>query len=894
MTLQLTPAMRQYVEIKSRFRDCIVFFRMGDFYEMFFEDAIRASRLLDIALTSRDKDSNIPMCGVPHHARNAYLSKLIRRGCKVAVCEQIEEPGQKGIFRREVTEVVTPGLVFHEECLDARGNNFLAAVRFAPPFAYAALDATTGEFHHETCGTEEALADALFRLSPAEFVALEGEGTPSTPRGKRLVEGKLLSMLSPSAAGSFDPPGRIEGIPAQGHPAAGVVRAILYYLHVHQPAALSEIARVSERVGERYLAMDETAVRTLEIFSTLSGERRGSLIWAVDRTRTPMGARALRSWLAVPLQDIDRIGERHDAVGELLEAHGVRKELAGRLDSMGDLPRLASRLAQDRSGPRDVGALRDNLALIPALKGALGEPGASLLRDVRERLGDHSEAAERISRSLADELPAGYKEGGVFRQGYDGRVDELTHLLTHGREMLTELESRERRRTGIGALKVGYNRVFGYYIEVSRANMDRVPEDYIRKQTLANAERYVTQELKEFESRVLRAQEERNAREEELFLALRESLKRHLPSIQAAAEAVADLDVLLSFSRARGRRRVRAPACERGQGYPHRERPAPRGGEDARSSRVRPERLPSFSRRGPPGDHHGPEHGGEVDVHPAGGADRPAGPRGSYVPADRAEIGVVDRIFTRIGASDDLSRGESTFMVEMRETARILDGITDRTLVVLDEVGRGTSTYDGLSIAWAVAEHLHDAPARPKVLFATHFHELTDIVSTSAFARNYHVAVREWQGDIIFLRRIDEGVASKSYGIQVACLAGLPPSLVARARDILKNLESAEYNEFGLRRSQAHRGEVRMPPRWTCFPAGNGGKRSVRVTASRIDEPVSRHSDSVTSADTEYPAVVEASNQTAPTAHTLSTIGSGQILELPHVTRIRRFPSGGA
>ena len=798
MTLQLTPAMRQYVEIKSRFRDCIVFFRMGDFYEMFFEDAIRASRLLDIALTSRDKDSNIPMCGVPHHARNAYLSKLIRQGCKVAVCEQIDEPGQKGIFRREVTEVVTPGLVFHEECLDARGNNFLAAVRFVPPFAYAALDATTGEFHHETCATEEALADALFRLSPAEFVALEGEGTPSTSRGKRLVEGKLLTMLSPSAAGSFDPPGRIEGVPAQGHPAAGVVRAILYYLHVHQPAALSEIARVSERVGERYLAMDETAVRTLEIFSTLSGERKGGLLWAVDRTRTPMGARALRSWLAMPLQDIDRIGERHDAVGELLEAHGVRKELAGRLDSMGDLPRLASRLAQDRSGPRDVGALRDNLALIPALKGALGEPGAPLLRDVRDRLGDHSEAAERISRSLADELPAGFKEGGVFRPGYDGRVDELTHLLTHGREMMAELESRERRRTGIGALKVGYNRVFGYYIEVSRANVDRVPEDYIRKQTLANAERYVTQELKEFESRVLRAQEERNALEEELFLALRESLKEHLPSIQAAAEAVADLDVLLSFSELAadggyGRPRVNGGkdiVIENGR-HPVVEKMLGRHAFVPNDCRLSPDeaRLAIIT---------GPNMAGKSTFIRQVALIVLLAHAGSYVPADRAEIGVVDRIFTRIGASDDLSRGESTFMVEMRETARILSGISERTLVVLDEVGRGTSTYDGLSIAWAVAEHLHDAPARPKVLFATHFHELTDIVSTSAFARNYHVAVREWQGDIIFLRRIDEGVASKSYGIQVARLAGLPPALIERARDILKNLESAEYNEYGL------------------------------------------------------------------------------------------------
>lgn len=837
MTLQLTPAMRQYVEIKSRFRDCILFFRMGDFYEMFFEDAIRASRLLDIALTSRDKDANIPMCGVPHHARNAYLSKLIRQGCKVAVCEQMEEPGQKGIFRREVTEVVTPGLVFHEECLDARGNNYLAAVRFAAPFAYAALDATTGEFHHETCPTEEALADALFRITPAEFVALEGEGKPSTPRGKRLIEGKLLTELSPAAAGSFEPPGRMENVPPPGHPAAGVVRAILYYLHVHQPAALSEITRVSERAGVRYLAMDETAVRTLEIFSTLSGERKGSLLWAVDRTRTPMGARLIRSWLAMPLQDVDRIGERHDAVGELLEAHGIRKELASRLDSMGDLPRLASRLAQDRSGPRDVGALKDNLAALPALREALGEPASPLLRGVLERLGDHSEAAGLISGALADELPAGYREGGVFRPGYDGRVDELTHLLTHSREMLSELEARERRHTGIGALKVGYNRVFGYYIEVSRANLERVPDDYVRKQTLANGERYVTQELKEFETRVLRAQEERNAREEELFLALRESLKGCLPSIQAAAEAVAELDVLLAFSEL---------AADGGYG-----RPRVNGGKDiviengrhpvVEKMLGRHAFVPNDCRLSPDGARlaiiTGPNMAGKSTYIRQVALIVLLAHAGSFVPADRAEIGVVDRIFTRIGASDDLSRGESTFMVEMRETARILSGISGRTLVVLDEVGRGTSTYDGLSIAWAVAEHLHDAPARPKVLFATHFHELTDIVSTSAHARNFHVAVREWQGDIIFLRRIDEGVASKSYGIQVARLAGLPVSLIDRARDILKNLESAEYNEFGLPSLSGRRGEGANPAQMDLFSRGERRTEESVLEELRRTEP---------------------------------------------------------
>jgi DNA mismatch repair protein MutS len=798
MSLQLTPAMRQYVEIKSRYRDCILFFRMGDFYEMFFEDAIRASRLLDIALTSRDREANIPMCGVPHHARNAYLSKLIRQGCKVAICEQIEEPGQKGIFRREVTEVVTPGLVFSEECLDARGANYLAAVRFRPPYAYAALDATTGEFFHETCETEEMLSDALFRIAPAEFVALEGEGSPQTVRGKRLVDGKLLTLLSPGPALAFLPPASIEGMPAQDHPACGVVRAALHYLHLHQPAALQEITRVSEREGRRHLAMDETASRTLEIFATLSGERKGSLLWAVDRTRTPMGARMLKAWLAAPLLDVARIGDRHDAVGELLEAHAARKALSPLLDGMGDLPRLASRLAQDRSGPRDVAALRDSLAQIPAIRDALGAPYSKLLSAVRDRLGDHREAAGKIASALSDDPPAGHREGGIFRKGYDPRVDELSHLLAHGKGMLQEMEARERQATGIGTLKVGYNRVFGYYIEVSRPNLEKVPTGYIRKQTLVNAERFITPELKEFESKVLRAREERNAREEELFLALRQELKRFLPAISAAADGVAELDVLQGFAELAagggyGRPKVHAGrdiVIENGR-HPVVEKILGRHAFVPNDCRLSPEgaRMAIVT---------GPNMAGKSTYIRQVALIVLLAHAGSFVPADRAEIGAVDRIFTRIGASDDLSRGESTFMVEMRETARILSGVTDRTLVVLDEVGRGTSTYDGLSIAWAVAEHLHDAPAKPKVLFATHFHELTDIVSTSPSARNYHVAVREWQGEIIFLRRIDEGSASKSYGIQVARLAGLPDSVIERARDILKNLETAEDNEFGL------------------------------------------------------------------------------------------------
>jgi len=837
MSLQLTPAMRQYVEIKSRYRDCILFFRMGDFYEMFFEDAIRAARLLDIALTSRDKESNIPMCGVPHHARNAYLSKLIRQGCKVAICEQLEELGQKGIFRREVTEVVTPGLVFHEECLDARGSNFLAAVRFVPPFAYAALEATTGEFFHETCGSEEALADALFRISPAEFVALEGEGAPAGSRGKRLIEGKLLTEVSAAAAAAFRPPATVEGIPPPDHPAAGVTRAALYYLHLHQPAALSEIARVTEREGRRYLAMDETAVRTLEIFSTMSGERKGSLLWAVDRTRTPMGARALRGWLAAPLLDVARIGERHDAVEELLEAHAVRKELAARLDAMGDLSRLASRLAQDRSGPRDLGALRDSLMALPAVKESLGEPYAALLREVRDRLGDHSAATDAIHRALADDLPAGFREGGVFRPGYDERVDELIHLLTHGKGMLTEMEARERQRTGIGSLKVGYNRVFGYYLEVSRAHQEKVPPDYIRKQTLANAERYITPELKEFESRVLRAQDERNEREEELFLALRQSLKVHLPGIHAAADAVAELDVLLSFAETAASGGYGRPRVNAGRDI------VIENGRHAVVEKIlgRHAFVPNDCRLSPAGVRlaviTGPNMAGKSTYIRQVALIVLLAHVGSYVPADRAEIGVVDRIFTRIGASDDLSRGESTFMVEMRETARILSGITDRTLVVLDEVGRGTSTYDGLSIAWAVAEHLHDAATRPKVLFATHFHELTDIVSTSAHAGNFHVAVREWQGDIIFLRRIDEGSASKSYGIQVARLAGLPAAAIERAREILKNLESAEYNEFGLPALAGARAGVRDAAQMDLFARGERREEEAVLEEIRRSDP---------------------------------------------------------
>jgi len=794
----LTPAMRQYVEIKARYRDCILFFRMGDFYEMFFEDALRASRLLDIALTTRDKDAGIPMCGVPCHARNAYLSKLIRQGCKVAICEQIEEPGGRGIFRREVTEVVTPGLVFHDECLDARGNNFLAAVRLAPPFAYAALDATTGEFFFEVCDGAEALADALVRLSPAEFVFVEGQAEPPTERLRRLVEGRLCTVLSPAAlAGPSAAPGP-PGAPPPDHPAHAVVRAALEYVRIHQPLVLGEIRRVEERRADRYLALDETALRTLEIFSTTAGERKGSLLWAVDRTRTPMGARLLRSWLAAPSVDPERIGERHDAVADLVEHPGARRALGEALARMGDLARLSTRLAQGRAGPRDLLALAESLEALPAAKEVLSGCAAPLLRETARGMGDHAAAAAKIRAALRDDAPAGWKDGGVIRPGYDARVDELSRLLTDGRALIAEMEERERRRTGIASLKIRDNRVFGYYIEVSRANLDRVPHDYVRRQTLAGAERFVTPELKDFEARVLRAKEERNAREEELFCALREDLKGDLPAFFAAAEAAARADVLLGFADLAAASGYSRPRVHEGRDL------VIENGRHPVVERIlgRHAFVPNDCRLSPDGCQvaivTGPNMAGKSTYIRQVALIVLLAQAGSFVPADRAEIGVVDRIFTRIGASDDLARGESTFMVEMRETARILAGLTPRTLVVLDEVGRGTSTFDGLSIAWAVAEFLHESPHRPKVLFATHFHELTDIARTAFRVANFHVAVREWQGEIVFLRRIDEGSASRSYGIQVARLAGVPEAVVARARDILKNLEGAEYNEYGV------------------------------------------------------------------------------------------------
>jgi DNA mismatch repair protein MutS len=788
--------MRQYVEIKSRYRDCILFFRMGDFYEMFFEDAIRASRLLDIALTSRDKEANIPMCGVPYHARNAYLSKLIRHGCKVAICEQMEEPGGKGLFRREVTEVVTPGLVFHDECLDARGNNFLAAVRFVPPFAYAALDATTGEFYFEACDKEEALTDALFRLAPAEFISVDGDGDPPG-RFRRVLEGKLHSRLSSATVDAFEAV-EPEGMPGPGHPARGMVRAALCYLQLHQPAALSEISRVQEREGSRYLAMDEAAVRTLEIFSTISGERRGSLLWAIDRTRTPMGARLLRAWLSAPLVDTVKIGERHDAVSEFAESTTARQEIGKSLSGMADLARLGSRLAQDRSGPRDIAALADTLELLPEIRSQMASVRSPLLLRSREGVGDHDAAVGKIRSTLRGEPPAGWREGGVIREGFDPKVDELVHLLTHGRNMLAEMEERERLRTGISNLKIRHNRVFGYYIEISKSHLEKVPPDYVRRQTLVSAERFVTQELNDFEARTLRAEEERNAREEELFLALRDELKGFLPGITGASEAVAEIDVLLSFADLAVSSGYSRPVVNDGRDI------VIENGRHPVVERIlgRHAFVPNDCRLSPDGCRMaiitGPNMAGKSTYIRQVALIVLLAHAGSFVPAEKAEIGAIDRIFTRIGASDDISRGESTFMVEMRETSRILSGLTPRTLVVLDEVGRGTSTFDGLSIAWAVAEHLHDSPHAPKVLFATHFHELTDIVQTSPKAQNFHVAVREWQGDIIFLRRIDPGSASKSYGIQVARLAGIPESVVSRARDILKNLESAEYNEYGM------------------------------------------------------------------------------------------------
>ncbi|WP_417915702.1 DNA mismatch repair protein MutS [Candidatus Electronema sp. JM] len=822
----MTPMLRQYLEIKEQHPGTILFYRMGDFYEMFFEDAEKASRVLGITLTSRNKgdENEVPMCGVPYHAVSGYLSKLVQAGFRVAICEQVEDPKQaKGIVRREVVRVVSPGVTTDEQLLDAKSNTFVCALAAARKgqkllaVGLSFLDVSTGNFLISEApineGRFDLVEDEITRMQPAEILLAEEEAEPLAA----LTES--LKTLLPSLCLTLRPDSSFEGHAARstllehfrisslaGFGCEGLdsgIRAaggLLAYIQETQKTELTFIRQLRLLTRSGFLIIDESSRRNLELTETLiGGKRAGSLLSVLDLTSTPMGARLLRQRLLFPLQDKARIEQRLNAVDNLVSDSLRRQEMQEQLKGIYDMERLCSRLVLGHGNARDMAALKCSLACLPELKKLLLNAPPVLLQEIGLELDPLFDLHDLIHRAIRDDAPVTLREGGLIREGFHAGLDELLRLLRDGKQLVAELEAKERQRSGIAKLKVGYNRVFGYYFEISRAQQKgELPDYFIRKQTLANAERFITPELKELEEKIATAEEKRLLLEYDLFIQIREQIAAQSERLLQTAHAVARADFLVSLAEAAARYHYTKPQVSTGDAlcivegrHPVIERSMDAGRfvpNDVLLDQEAQELLIIT----------GPNMAGKSTVLRQIALIVLMAHIGSFVPAAQAEICLIDRIFTRVGAMDDLRRGQSTFMVEMNETANILNNATERSLVILDEIGRGTSTYDGLAIAWAVAEELADKNGRGvKTMFATHYHELTDLATTHPRIRNYSIAVREHKGSIIFLHKLVKGAASRSYGIQVAALAGVPKQVVQRAQEILTNIERGEFTPTG-------------------------------------------------------------------------------------------------
>ena len=807
--------MRQYLDVKRAHRDALVVFRMGDFYEMFYEDAVAAARVLELTLTSRAKDASgtaIPMCGFPFHALDNYLGRLIRKGYRVAICDQVEDPKKaKGLVKREVTRVVSPGTFTESSYLDAREPAFLAAVAFGagavPTIGIAFLDTSTGEFAATECagpGARAAIAAELAVIRPKELlVADEADITDLLPvfaavRTTR-VEGWMLdparaqeTLLAQFRVASLSGYGLDHALQATS--AAG---AIVDYVRSTQKADLTHVRDITLRASNDAMAIDPVTLRHLNVVEGVDGGREGSLLDAVDRTITAMGGRQLRAWLLRPLVTVERIQDRLDAVEEFAFRTTERAKLRDTLKGMHDIERLIARISLGTGGPRDLASLGQSLALLPRVRMLLSELSAPLVRSFSAEIDDLADVRADIDRTIIEEPPALARDGGMVRDGVDLELDDLRGISRGGKTAIAAMEEAERQRTGISSLKVRYNRVFGYYIEISKTNLGAVPADYIRKQTVVGGERFITPALKEFEEKVLTADERIIARELEIYEALRARVVAETGRVLDSARALASLDALAGLADTAAAANFTKPVVHSGAEF---------SATDARHPVVERHVASAFV----PNDVllddagrqlivlTGPNMGGKSTFLRQTALLAVLAQAGSFVPARSAKLSVVDRIFARVGASDNIARGQSTFMVEMQETAAILHTATHRSLVILDEIGRGTATFDGLSIAWAVAEHLaSNDRARPKTIFATHYHELTDLADALPSVANFHVAAREFKDDIIFLHKVIEGRSDRSYGIQVARLAGLPAAVVRRATDILKSLEQDEMQRGG-------------------------------------------------------------------------------------------------
>jgi DNA mismatch repair protein MutS len=842
--------MRQYLQIKGQYPDTILFFRLGDFYEMFFEDAEVASRELDLTLTSRNKNSpdKVPLCGVPYHAASAYISRLIAKGYKVAICDQVEDPRQaKGIVRREVTRVVTPGLVLDAENLEADHNNFLLSL--APPdphegsrYGLAYVDISTGDFRIAETEDFSTVEDEVLRIDAREV--LLPEGLDHAKSFEAAYAGRKPPLWNPWAAShfAFDSACRMlekqfgseriqqmisEGF-RKGLCAAG---ALVVYLQETQKQLPGHLHGITTYEIQDYMILDDAALRNLEIVQTwMDRSKKHSLLGVLDLSRTAMGARLLRRWIQYPLLQAARIQRRLDAVEELTGHEIERAALRETLQEVQDLERLNSRISLGIANPRDLVSLRESVAKLGKIHDRLAAFGSEMLQDILRHIDPLEDVVSLLDRALQDEPPVTVREGGIFREGYHGELDELKGASRDGKRWIAALEAKERERTGIGSLKVRYNKVFGYYIEVTRANLASVPEDFDRKQTLANAERFTTPALKEYEQKVVGAEERAHNLEYELFQQLRTQVAEQSLRIRTTAQSVARLDVLACLAEVAVRNDYtrpeitltdelviwegRHPVIEQ---MPLEERFVPNDAYvDGKNNR-----MVIIT---------GPNMAGKSTYMRQLALIVLMAQMGSFVPASSARVGLVDRIFTRVGAMDNLVRGQSTFMVEMKEAAHILEKATPRSLILLDEVGRGTSTFDGVSIAWAIAEFI-DQRVGARTLFATHYHELAELASLYPTIKNCHVSVKEWGENILFLRKVMEGSSSHSYGIQVARLAGVPSHVIQRAKEILDNLESGQWDETG---------HPRLAPSRKARPHGEEQQLSLFPAAHPIAEDIQR------------------------------------------------------
>ena len=810
-----TPLMRQYYKIKERHPKAILLFRMGDFYESFDDDAKTVSRLLGITLTERNNGDadDVPMAGFPHHALDSHLPKLIRSGLRVAICEQVEDADDSSgkVVDRDVVEVVTPGVSFHDQLLNPKQSNFLAALHFGTGrdkdrIGFSFIDATTGEFSVTEAGLDQ-LQDLIQTVAPSEVI-VDKRKTERLQQHLREVPftvteqedwvfkydfayQTLLEHFETHSLKGFGVNDMDLGVVASG--------AALHYLGETQKGTLPHVRKIKRYSKDEHIALDPETKRNLELVQSIQDDgHEGTLVSILDETETPMGGRRLRAWLVRPLRDVGRIRHRLDAVEAFVDDRTLRDDLREELNQMGDLERLAGKVATGRAAPGDLIAIKHTLRRLPNVLGLLTDADSDALGTIEDDLSPCPEMVDRIQSALVDDPPAKISEGGLIRDGYSEELDELRTIAQEGKDWVANLEKEESERTDIPSLKVGFNKVFGYYIEVTNTHADKVPEDYIRKQTLVDSERYVTPELKEMEEKILTAEEKIETLEQELFNELRDQIAQETGILQENAELLAHLDCFAGLAEVAEQHDYTRPSVD-----------------DGLAIDIEEGRHPVVEQTLPPGDPFipndmaldpddeqvliitGPNMAGKSVALRQVGLIVLLAQVGSFVPAEAAQIGVVDRIFTRVGASDNLAAGESTFLVEMNEAANILNNATARSLILFDEVGRGTSTFDGLSIAWAIVEYLHERPeVAARTLFATHYHELNAMADRLERVHNYRIQVSEHEGEIVFLRKLIPGGADHSYGIEVAKMAGLPDAVIARAREVLQNLES-QHLEVG-------------------------------------------------------------------------------------------------